>query len=86
MKNDNMFFWVAQSVATYYANFSKGAGFPDMSASVAMSAGNEYLASVPEPATVLLLGLGGVLLRIKNRYPRLYRRGTLKFRLRLSSN
>jgi hypothetical protein len=61
--NENMFFWVAQSGATYYANSSMGAGFPDMSASVAMSAGNGYLAEVPEPATVLFFGLGGLIIR-----------------------
>jgi hypothetical protein len=65
---DNIFFWVAQSGATYYANSSMGAGWPDMSASVAMSAGDGYLAEVPEPATVLFFGLGGILLcrRIKD--------------------
>jgi hypothetical protein len=42
-----------------------GVGFPDMSAAVAMSAGNGYLAEVPEPATVLFFGLGGILLRRK---------------------
>jgi hypothetical protein len=61
--NENIFFWVAESGATYYACSSKGAGFPDMSAAEAMSAGDEYLVGVvPEPATVLLLGLGSLVL------------------------
>ena len=60
--NENIFFWISESGATYYAHFSKGAGSPptDMSAAEAMSAGDEYLARVPEPATFLLLGLGGL--------------------------
>lgn len=60
---NSIFFWVAESGATYYANFSKDVGFPNMSAADAMAAGNEYLARTPEPATVALLGLGVVLLR-----------------------
>jgi hypothetical protein len=60
---NNIFFWVAQSGATYYANSSKGVGSPDMSAAMAMSAGDEYLASVPEPAMVLLLCLGSLIIR-----------------------
>jgi hypothetical protein len=59
---ENMFFWVSQSGATYYANSSKGVGFPDMSAVTAMSAGEEYLAATPEPATILLLATGALLL------------------------
>jgi len=59
----SLFFWVAQSGATYYANSLKGVGDIDMSADVAMRAGNEYLARIPEPATVVLFGLGAVLLR-----------------------
>lgn len=57
----DMFFWVAQSGATYYANSSKDIGFPDISASDAMSAGDEYLARTPEPATAVLFGLGALL-------------------------
>jgi hypothetical protein len=63
----NMFFWVSENGATYYANSSKGVGFPDMSATAAMAAGDEYLGRVPEPATVLLLGLGSLALRKFNR-------------------
>jgi hypothetical protein len=59
----DMFFWVAQSGATYYANSLKGVGDIDMSAADAMAAGGEYLARTPEPTTVALLGLGAVLLR-----------------------
>jgi hypothetical protein len=58
----DMFFWVAQSGATYYANSSKDVGLPDMLAGQAMS-DPQYLARTPEPATVALLGLGAVLLR-----------------------
>jgi hypothetical protein len=58
----DMFFWVAQSGATYYANSSKGVGFPDLSAAHVMAAGDEYLARTPEPATVVLFGLGSLLL------------------------
>lgn len=64
---ENMFFWVSQSGATYYANSLKGVGFPDMSALTAMAAGDEYLAGVPEPATIFLLGLGGLAVRKFNR-------------------
>ncbi len=61
--NENMFFWVSESGATYYANSLKGAGLPNISAVTAMSAGDEYLVGVvPEPATVLLLGLGSLVL------------------------
>lgn len=65
--NDNMFFWVAECGATYYANSLKGAGDPDMLADEAIAAGDEYLARIPEPATVLLLGLGGIALLKFNR-------------------
>jgi hypothetical protein len=60
---NSIFFWVAQSGATYYANSSKDVGLPDMLAADAMAAGDDYLARTPEPATVALLGLGAVLLR-----------------------
>jgi len=59
----NIFFWVAQSGATYYANSSKDVGFPDISATHVMAAGDEYLARTPEPATAVLFGLGTLLLR-----------------------
>jgi hypothetical protein len=59
----NMFFWVSENGATYYANSLKGVGYPDMSAIAAMDAGEEYLARVPEPATVLLFGLGGLVIK-----------------------
>jgi len=58
----DMFFWVAQSGATYYANSSKDVGFPDLSATYVMDAGDEYLARTPEPTTAVLFGLGALLL------------------------
>jgi hypothetical protein len=62
--SENMFFWVAEGGATYYANSLKEGGYPDMSADIAMAADdNEYLARIPEPATVLLLGLGVLIIR-----------------------
>lgn len=61
--NENMFFWVSTLGATYYATTSMGTGFPDISAATAMAAGDTYLAETPEPATVLLLTLGGIYLR-----------------------
>jgi len=62
---DNMFFWVAQSGATYYVNSSHVVGFPDpaMPPGDIMDQGDEHLARVPEPAMAALLGLGAVLLR-----------------------
>lgn len=65
---NKIFFWVAQSGATYYANFLKGVGEIDMSATSAMAAGDEYLARIPEPATVGLFGLGAILLRRRRKF------------------
>jgi hypothetical protein len=65
--NDNIFFWVSQTGATYYANSLKGVGLPDISAAEAMAAGDEYLAMAPEPATILLFGLGSFALLKFNR-------------------
>ncbi|MHC4722484.1 MAG: PEP-CTERM sorting domain-containing protein [Planctomycetota bacterium] len=59
----DLFFWVAQSGATYYADSSKGVGFPDFSAGHVMDLDDEYLARTPEPATVVLFGLGALVLR-----------------------
>lgn len=61
-KGKNIFLWIAESGATYYAHSLKGAGLPDISADEAMSAGDEYLARVPEPTTILMLGLGGLII------------------------
>ena len=63
----NIYFWVASSGATYYAHTSRAAGYltqcgPNMSAADAIAAGDEYLAAVPEPTTVCLLGLGALVL------------------------
>ena len=60
---DNIFLWVAESGATYFANSAKGAGLPDIFADTAMNMGTEYLARVPEPSTILLLTLGGLMIR-----------------------
>jgi len=65
---DNIYFWVSDNGATYYANTAKSPGQyidygPNMSAAAAIAAGDEYLAAaVPEPATLALLGLGGMFL------------------------
>ena len=63
--SEQIFLWVAQSGATYYATALQGAGLPDITATDAIAAGN--LARAPEPATMLLLGLGAFVLR-KKRY------------------
>jgi len=60
--NENMFLWVAQSGATYYATESQGPGFPDMTAEFAMSFGDENLARVPEPVTLALFGSSALIL------------------------
>ncbi len=65
--NENIFFWVTEGGATYYANSLKTVGYPDITAAIAMAAGDEYLARVPEPATLLLLGLGGLMLLRKRK-------------------
>lgn len=65
---NSIFFWVAQSGATYYANSSRDVGLPNMLAADAMDAGDDYLARTPEPATVALLGLGAVLLRRRHKF------------------
>ena len=59
----DMCFWVAQSGFTYYANSSEGVGFPDLSAGHVMALDDEYLAGTPEPATIVLFGLGALVLR-----------------------
>ena len=60
---NSMFFWVAQSGATYYGNSTKDIGFPDITAEEAMAVEGQYLARIPEPATAMLFGLGALLLR-----------------------
>ena len=62
-KGTDMFFWVAESGFTYYANSSEGVGFPDLSAGHVMALDDEYLAGTPEPATIVLFGLGALVLR-----------------------
>lgn len=64
---DSIFFWVAESGATYYANSSGDVDFPDMTASEAMAVEGQYLARTPEPATVVLFGLGALLLGRKRK-------------------
>ncbi len=63
--NQEMFFWVAQSGATYYATASQGAGRPDMTANDAIAADN--LAMVPEPVTLSLFGSGALILLRRRR-------------------
>lgn len=67
--NENMFLWVAQSGATYYATVSQGPGFPDMTAGFAMLLGDENLARVPEPVTLALFGSGALILLGRRRRP-----------------
>lgn len=58
----SLFFWVAESGATYYAHSSTVISEePDMSATQAML-DPQYLARTPEPATAMLFGLGVLLL------------------------
>jgi hypothetical protein len=73
-QGNNIFFWVSETGATYYANSSKGPGYPDLSADAATAAGDQYLARTPEPATLLLFGLGGLMLWKFNRKVRRARR------------
>ncbi len=61
--SENMFFWVSTLGATYYATTSMDTGFPDISAASAMAGDDTYIAETPEPATILLLTLGGIYLR-----------------------
>jgi len=63
--NPYTYFWVSQFGATYYANSSMSSGLPDMTAQQAMDEGDTYLAATPEPATIMLLGLGALALRKK---------------------
>jgi hypothetical protein len=67
--SEEMFFWVAQSGATYYSTILKGLGPPDMTATLAMSIGEEYLARVPEPVTLVLFGSGALILLGRRRGP-----------------
>lgn len=66
-QGDNMFFWISETGATYYANSSMVPGYPDLSADEAIAAGDQYLAMAPEPATLLLLGFGGLMLLRKRK-------------------
>lgn len=63
--NQEMFFWVAQSGATYYATTSPGPGRPNMTAAAAIDEGN--LARVPEPVTLSLFGSGALILLHRRR-------------------
>ena len=65
--NQNMFLWVAQSGATYYATALQGPGLPDMTATEAIAAGN--LARVPEPVTLAMFGSGLLILLGRRRRP-----------------
>mgnify|MGYP000279966641 CR=1 FL=1 len=60
---ESMFFWIAESGATYYANSSKDVGSPNMTPYYAITEnGDKFLARTPEPATAMLFGLGVLLL------------------------
>ncbi|MCK5173778.1 MAG: PEP-CTERM sorting domain-containing protein [Planctomycetes bacterium] len=63
-KSQQMFFWVAESGSTYYANDPLGfADKPNIYAIDAMADPSTFLArEVPEPATIILLSLGAVLI------------------------
>jgi hypothetical protein len=67
--SEDMFLWVAQSGATYYATESQepGTGRPDMTASDAMLLGDANLARVPEPVTLALFGSGAMILLSRRR-------------------
>ena len=67
--NEDIFLWVAQSGATYYAAASQGPGYPNMTAGFAMSFGDENLARVPEPATLTLFGSAALILLGRRRGP-----------------
>ena len=67
--SQDMFLWVAQSGATYYATALQGPGLPDMTASFAMSFGDANLARAPEPVTLALFGSGALILLGRRRRP-----------------
>jgi len=67
--NEDMFLWVAQSGATYYATALQGPGLPDMTADFAISFGDANLARVPEPVTLALFGSGALILLGKRQGP-----------------
>ncbi len=61
--NENIYFWVAKTGSTYYANDLLVAGLPNVSATAAMAIPNYYRArAVPEPATIIMLSLGTMLI------------------------
>ncbi|MCF7954945.1 MAG: PEP-CTERM sorting domain-containing protein [Phycisphaerae bacterium] len=67
-KSENMHLWVANDGSTYFANVSGNEGswgIPNISAQQSIADG--YIAAVPEPATIVILGLGAIFLcRRKN--------------------
>ena len=65
--NEDMFLWVAQSGATYYATTSQGPGLPDLTASDAMLPGDTNLARIPEPVTLALFGSSALILLSRRR-------------------